>query len=157
MHQSIPLNKQNTSQAFFFGTHTVRTVVINETIWFVAIDVCEALDITNTRNATSRLDDDEKDVHNMDTLGGQQGMTIINESGLYNLVLSSRKPEAKKFKKWVTSEVLPTIRKKGVYIQDPERLELAIAAASEVADQVTRSVFEAVLLSKDFDILVLTF
>ncbi|XWN29751.1 MAG: Bro-N domain-containing protein [Devosia sp.] len=83
--------------------------------WFVLADVCRTLEITNTRNATARLDEDEKGVQIMDTPGGPQPLTIINESGLYSLILTSRKPEAKRFKKWVTSVVLPSIRKTGQY------------------------------------------
>jgi len=84
--------------------------------WFVLADVCRALEIANPRDAASRLDDDEKDAVGIaDTIGRQQSQTIINESGLYSLILSSRKEGAKKFKKWVTSEVLPSIRKTGAY------------------------------------------
>ncbi len=92
---------------------SLRAVTINGDPWFVAADVCEALTIST--EATRRLDDDEKGLHTTQTLGGQQEMTVINESGLYSLILTSRKPEAKKFKKWVTSEVLPSIRKTGGY------------------------------------------
>jgi prophage antirepressor-like protein len=82
---------------------------------FVAVDICEALTIGNSRMALDRLDDDEKGVSSIDTLGGAQEMSVINESGLYSLILGSRKPEAKRFKRWVTHEVLPTIRKTGTY------------------------------------------
>lgn len=78
---------------------SVRTVIINEEPWFVAKDVCDALEIGNSRQAVSYLDDDEKGVTTNDTLGGTQQVSIINESGLYSLILRSRKPEAKKFKK----------------------------------------------------------
>ena len=96
---------------FAFDSSAVRVIQHDGEPWFVAADVCSVLDITNNRNATARLDDDEKGVHSVDTPSGQQEMTIINESGLYSLILTSRKPEAKRFKKWVTSEVLPSIRK----------------------------------------------
>jgi len=96
---------------FSFGKSKVRTVVADGEVWFVGADVCTCLDVGNTSQALSRLDDDEKGICLTDTLGGEQYMTTINESGLYSLVLSSRKPEAKAFKKWVTSEVLPSIRK----------------------------------------------
>jgi prophage antirepressor-like protein len=79
--------------------------------WFVAKDVCAALEIENSRNATARLDADEKGVRLVDTLKGKQKLTIVSESGLYALILRSDKPAAKKFRKWVTSEVLPAIRK----------------------------------------------
>lgn len=81
--------------------------------WFVAADVCSALTIANSRDAISKLDDDEKGVVNAGTPGGKRELSIINESGLYALILTSRKPEAKKFKKWVTSEVLPALRRTG--------------------------------------------
>nr|DAG28406.1 MAG TPA: hypothetical protein [Caudoviricetes sp.] len=93
----------------------VRTVMKDGEPWFVATDVCRALEISNTAMALSRLDDDEKGVSLIDTLGGKQDLTTINEPGLYKLVLGSRKPEAKEFKRWVTHEVLPTIRKTGEY------------------------------------------
>lgn len=153
MQQSMHLNKQNVIQTFFFDTHHVRIVVTNDAIWFVAKDVVTLLEYSDLHNMTRFLDEDNKSTHNMSGHEGNQELTIINESGLYVAILKSRNSKAaKKFKKWVISEVLPTIRKKGVYIQHPERLELAIAAASEVVDQVTRAVFEAVLLSKDFDL-----
>ena len=100
---------------FDFEKHNVRVVMIDGVPWFVAADVCEALTIDNHRNVLARLDDDEKGVHTVDTLGGPQEMAIINESGLYSLILTSRKPEAKRFKKWVTADVLPSIRKTGGY------------------------------------------
>ncbi|PWM78759.1 MAG: toxin Bro [Phascolarctobacterium sp.] len=93
----------------------IRTVVKNNEIMFVAADVCKALDLTNSRKAVSRLDDDEKGVTLSDTPGGKQNLTVVNEYGLYNLVLSSRKPEAKAFKRWITHEVIPAIRKTGTY------------------------------------------
>lgn len=93
----------------------VRTLEINGEPWFVLADVCKALDISNSRNIAARLEDDEKGVTLMDTLGGAQNITIINESGLYDVILRSDKPQAKPFRKWVTSEVLPSIRKTGAY------------------------------------------
>jgi len=93
----------------------VRTIWRDGAAWFVALDVCRILDIANSRGALSRLDDDEKGVVSTDTLGGEQSAAIVSESGLYALVLSSRKPAARKFRKWVTSEVLPALRTRGVY------------------------------------------
>ena len=98
----------------------IRTVEINGEPWFVAADVCRALEIDRT--ATRRLDDDEKDLRSMHTLGGSQDFTIVNESGLYNLVLGSRKAEARAFKRWVTHEVIPSIRKHGGYIHGQETM-----------------------------------
>ena len=87
--------------------------------WFIAVDVCKALELGNSRQAIARLDDDEKGVISIDTPGGPQEMSVINEPGLYSLVLGSRKPEAKAFKRWVTHEVLPAIRQNGYYALMP--------------------------------------
>lgn len=105
----------NTPAVFNFDSHAVRTLLLDDAPWFVAADVCAALTLTNSRMVLERLDDDEKGVSSTDTPGGKQELAVINESGLYNLILGSRKPEAKRFKKWVTSEVLPAIRKTGRY------------------------------------------
>lgn len=94
----------------------VRTLTIGGEAWFVAADVCKALDLGNPSMTVERLDDDEKGISTIDTLGGKQRMAIINEPGLYSLVLSSRKPEAKAFKRWITHEVIPAIRKYGGYM-----------------------------------------
>ena len=94
----------------------IRTLTIDGEPWFVAADVCRALEIGNPSMTVERLDDDEKGISTIDTLGGKQRMTIINEPGLYSLVLSSRKPEAKAFKRWITHEVIPAIRKYGGYM-----------------------------------------
>ena len=96
----------------------VRTIIRDQQPWFVAADVCRALDIGNSSDAISRLDDDEKGVASTDTLGGEQSIRIINEPGLYSLVLGSRKPEAKLFKRWITHEVIPDIRRHGMYAND---------------------------------------
>lgn len=101
----------------------VRAVTLEGEPWFVAADVCRALGIGDSRTATARLDDDEKDAVLIRTLGGEQKMTIISESGLYALVLSSRKPEAKAFKRWITHEVIPAIRKTGGYIAGQETMD----------------------------------
>lgn len=93
----------------------IRVQVINNEPWFVAKDVCEILDISNNRDAVSRLDDDEKATSVLPTQFGAKEMWLINESGLYSLIFQSRKPEARTFRKWVTSEVLPSIRKRGYY------------------------------------------
>ena len=92
-------------------------VDVNGEPWFVAKDVCECLDIGNSRDAVAALDEDEKGVDSIDTPGGAQEMSIISEAGLYSLILRSRKPEAKAFKRWITHEVLPAIRKTGGYGQ----------------------------------------
>ncbi|NCE63728.1 hypothetical protein D1159_03825 [Pseudoflavonifractor sp. 524-17] len=92
--------------------------------WFVAADVCRALEISDTWNALQRLDDDEKGTCSISTPGGEQKMNIVNEPGLYSLVLGSRKPEAKAFKRWITHEVIPSIRKTGSYTFDGTSKEL---------------------------------
>lgn len=107
-------NKLMTFENAAFGK--IRTLTIDGEPWFVAADVCRALEIGNPSMTVERLDDDEKGISTIDTLGGKQRMTIINEPGLYSLVLSSRKPEAKAFKRWITHEVIPAIRKYGGYM-----------------------------------------
>ena len=111
--------------------YQIRGGLIDGEPYFVAKDVCDALGYSNSRQALAKLDDDEKGVRKIDTLGGDQEMAIVNESGLYSLILRSNKPEAKQFKKWVTSEVLPSIRKHGAYmteqkieevLQDPDTI-----------------------------------
>lgn len=108
----------------------IRTITRDGEPWFVATDVCRALEVGNSRQAVSRLDDDEKGVISTDTLGGRQEVGIINEPGLYTLVLGSRKPEAKAFKRWITHEVLPSIRKTGAYATDSRLMEAAKLLAS---------------------------
>jgi len=93
----------------------VRVQVINGEPWFVAKDICDALSIENNRDAVSRLDDDEKLTSVVPTLGQNRQMWMVNESGLYNLIFQSRKAEARAFRKWVTGEVLPSLRRTGRY------------------------------------------
>lgn len=105
----------NALQVFNYGEAPVRVIDLAGEPWWVLADVCRVLKITNHKNVAARLDEDEKGVHQMDTPGGTQNMTVINESGLYKVILRSDKPEAKAFSRWVTHEVLPTIRKTGSY------------------------------------------
>lgn len=105
--------------------YSVRTVLNNGDVWFVAKDICEALGLDDVSKACSRLDDDEKGTNKVLTLGGEQSMLTVNESGLYNLIFTSNKPEAKAFRKWVTSEVLPSIRKTGKYEASPQTARLS--------------------------------
>src|SRR6266568_3848070 len=103
MNNSLP-------QVFSFPKTThypVRHVVIHDVLWFAAADICAALDIVDHTTAVNRLDDDEKGTHSMRTLGGNQQMLCVNESGLYHLAFTSRKEDAKQFRRWVTYEVLP--------------------------------------------------
>ena len=113
-------------QIFNYNSVEVRTIQKDGEPWFVLKDVCNVLHIGNSRDVVARLDQDEKGVGQIDTLGGKQEMTIINESGLYNVILRSDKPEAKPFRKWVTSEVLPTIRRHGMYAT-PDTVEKMLA------------------------------
>lgn len=114
----------------------VRIVMKGQEPWFVAKDVCECLAISKHRDAISRLDTDERGSLKVDTLGGKQEMATVNEYGLYSLVLSSRKPEAKEFKRWITHDVIPQIRKTGQYVADiPRTLPDALRAyANEVEE-----------------------
>lgn len=105
-------------KVFNYGQAQVRTVLKGEEVWFVAKDVCDILEYSNSRMALQRLDSEEKDVSPVDTLGGIQNLTIVNESGLYELIFGSKKKEAKQFKKWIKTEVLPSIRKHGAYMTD---------------------------------------
>ena len=102
-------------QLFQFDTHEIRVVLIDGEPWFVAKDICDVLEIVNNRDALSRLKDYEKGVALTDTRGGKQDMAIISESGLYRLVLTSRKPQAEPFQDWVVQVVLRSIRKTGSY------------------------------------------
>lgn len=123
---------------FQYSGRSVRAVAIAGDPWFVARDVCAELDIVNVSDAVSTLDDDEKGVVTADTLGGPQQIRIVSEAGLYSLILRSRKPEAKAFKRWVTHEVLPAIRKTGQYsVTSVGRRELAemVIAEADRADQ----------------------
>ena len=128
-------------QVWDYESSEVRTVQVNGEPWFVLADVCKVLEIKNSRDAAAKLDGDEKGVALTDTLGGKQQMTIINESGLYTVILRSDKPQAKPFRKWVTSEVLPSIRKHGAYMT-PETIkkvmltpEFIISLAGELKNE----------------------
>ena len=111
---------QNKLATFTFEQHSIRTIVIKDEPWFIAKDVCDAVNIVNYRDSIERLDEDEKGVALTDTLGGQQQMNIVSESGMYTLILRCRDAVKKgsiphRFRKWVTAEVLPAIRKTGKY------------------------------------------
>lgn len=110
----------------------VRIVPVDGELMFVAKDVCDCLEITKHRDAISRLDSDERGSVKLDTPGGKQDIAAINEYGLYNLVLSSRKPEAKEFKRWITHDVIPAIRKTGSYsMVIPQTLPEALRAYAD--------------------------
>lgn len=123
----------------------VRTVTINGDPWFVGKDVAAALGFTNPRDAIStHVFDEDKGVESIDTLGGKQKMTVINESGLYALVFGSRLKSAQRFKHWVTSEVLPAIRRTGGYqvpaLQGKELLALAVLEAQKTIDEQSKAI-----------------
>lgn len=103
-------------QIFNYQSNEVRTVEMGGEPWFVLKDVCNILGISKYRDTAARLDADERGSVEVDTLGGTQQVIAVNESGLYHVILRSDKPEAAPFRKWVTSEVLPTLRKTGSYM-----------------------------------------
>ncbi|EFY03113.1 antirepressor protein [Streptococcus phage Javan118] len=127
------------NEIYKFKGQEVRTVTIDNEPYFVGKDVAEILGYAKARNAiASHVDDeDKKDAPIQGTLGGTQTMTIINESGLYSLILSSKLPQAKEFKRWVTSEVLPTIRKHGMYATDEllDNPDFAIATLQKLKEE----------------------
>lgn len=126
----------------------VRTIAKDGEPWFVANDICKVLGHTNSRVAVAALDEDEKGVSKVYTLGGEQQMTVVNEAGMYQLVIRSNLPAAKAFKRWITHEVIPTIRRHGAYatettiesiIADPEsgiKLLQALKAEQERRKEV---------------------
>ena len=125
------------TKVFTYQENEVRTIIKDGEPWFVAKDVCDILDISNHRDTATRLDDDEKDAVGIpDAMGRSQLTSIVNEYGLYSLVMQSRKQEAKKFKRWITHEVLPSIRKHGMYavdelLNDPDLAIKAFTALKE--------------------------
>jgi prophage antirepressor-like protein len=123
---------------FTYEGSTVRTVIVDESPWFVARDICNAIGLPNLTMALQRLAADEKGVNRIDTPGGRQEMAIVSESGMYALVLRSDKPEAAKFRRWVTAEVLPAIRKTGSYslaaLPDRKALARMVIEAEEARE-----------------------
>lgn len=122
-----------------FGS--VRTIIINDEPWFVASDIAKALGYRMASDLTRRIEDEDKGTQLMSTPSGEQNMTIINESGLYEAVMGSKIPSAKKFKRWVTSEVLPSIRKHGMYAEDEllDNPELLISVAQKLKEERERN------------------
>lgn len=157
-------------QVFSYQNAQVRTVIKDGDPWFVAKDVCDVLKLGNTGMAVSKLDDEEKGCEKVDTLGGTQDMTVVSEAGLYTLIIRSNMPEAKPFRKWVTGEVLPSIRKHGVYatpqtveamLNDPDTMIKTLTVlkeerAARIALQAENAIlqpkaehFDRVMSSKD--------
>jgi prophage antirepressor-like protein len=131
-------------QIFSFDSYEVRTVIGGDgEPWWIAADVCRVLGIAQPASSLRSLDDDERGVHTMHTPGGLQEMTTINEPGLYSLILTSRKPEAKRFKRWITHEVIPAIRKTGQYKVESPPLsghDLLLAQAKMMVEVVERQI-----------------
>lgn len=141
-------NPVTTFESEMFGQ--VRTMNIEGSPWFVAADVCRALEMGETHVALRRLDEDEKGRFSTPTLGGNQEMSIVNEPGLYTLVLGSRKPQAKAFKRWITHEVIPQIRKTGGYIpvESKDDEVTTLSKALEIAAR-TLELKDSLLLEKE--------
>ena len=128
-----------------FEGSEIRTVDLNGEPWWVLKDVCTVLELTTPAKVAERLEDDEKGMSLIHTLGGEQNMTIINESGLYSVILRSDKPQAKPFRKWVTSEVLPTIRKTGGYTINDDSQNIQLRKL-EVQEQNAKTRMAALLM-----------
>lgn len=127
----------NALTPFAYVDQEVRTVLVDGEPWFVAGDVAQILGYSATAAMTRSLDDDEKGVQSLHTLGGDQSLTVVNEAGLYSAIIRSTIPQAKAFKRWVTHEVLPQIRRTGKYGSElpasfAEALELAAAQARQI-------------------------
>lgn len=124
----------------------VRTVQLNSELWFIASDIAKALGYRMASDLARRIDEDDKATHIMRTPGGEQAMLIINESGLYSAILGSKLESAKRFKHWVTSEVLPSIRKSGGYIagqetmSDTELMAKALLVAQKQIEERNRQI-----------------
>ena len=120
----------------------VRVVECEGEPWFVAKDVCECLELTDVSKTISLLDDDEKGTNSIRTPGGEQQMLVVSEPGLYSLILRSRKPEAKAFKRWVTHDILPSIRKSGGYMtaKPDDTPETILARAVLIAQDTLKRV-----------------
>ncbi len=125
--------------------HEVRVITVDGEPWWVAADVAAVLQIARVHSAVRGLDEDEKGTHTMRTPGGDQQLSIISESGLYSLILRSRKPDAKRFRRWVTHEVLPIIRRTGRYAVEDHTASAIPAETATVFRSVARACLEALL------------
>ncbi len=112
--------EQHINPLIFEGEHLVRQIDKGDELWFVGADVCKVLALANPHSSLALLDDDEKGLHTVETLGGIQEMIVVSEPGVYRLVFRSRKPVAERFKRWLAHEVIPSIRKTGSYGCDGE-------------------------------------
>lgn len=129
-------------QSFTYVDQSITALIINGEPWFQINHICDAINIANPRNVAARLGDDQKAVHRVDTPGGEQACLFVNESGLYEIVIRSDKPEAVAFRRWVTGEVLPAIRRTGSYSTAP-----ALTGAELFAHAVLEA--QAMLAAKD--------
>lgn len=137
----IPANAEP-MQIFNYNEKQIRTVAIDGEPWFVLKDVCEVLGISKYRDVAERLDEDERGSVRVDTLGGTQRMAAVNESGLYHVIIRSDKPIAKPFRKWITADVLPTMRKTGGYVANDD---MFIDTYLPYADEQTKILFRSTL------------
>lgn len=133
-------------QVFEYQNNKVRTVDVDGEAWFVLKDVCEVLHLGTTAKVAERLDDDEKGMNQIHTPGGTQNVTVVNESGLYHVILRSDKPEAAPFRRWVTNDVLPAIRKTGSYnapqLTRSQLLATALIASHEELEEKDKRIAE---------------
>ncbi|SIL99899.1 gp54 protein [Mycobacteroides abscessus subsp. abscessus] len=146
----------------YASTHNLRVVRdLDGEALVVLADLCRALDIANPRNAAARLADDQKGVALVDTPGGTQQMTVVNESGLYEVIIRSDKPGAARFRRWITTEVLPAIRKTGTYSHYPahprelpskRQLAQMVIDAEDRADAETRARVHAEMRAKELEV-----
>lgn len=144
----------NELKVFEFESKDVRTVIIEGQPWWVAKDVADILGYSDTQTMTRRLDEDEKGMQNLHTLGGLQNLSVISEPGLYSAILGSNKPEAKVFKKWIVTEVIPSIRKTGGYnLSGMALIASAVIEAQKVLEQKDKHIAELTPKAEYFDAL----
>lgn len=129
---------------FRYNDHPVRVVAIDGEPWFVLADLCKVLDLSSVGRVASRLDEGVRQTHTLETAGGRQAMSIVSEAGMYEVVLRSDKPEAVTFRRWITSEVLPSIRRTGSYgtpaLTGPELMAAALLEADRTMKALTATV-----------------
>lgn len=143
----------NLQLSFDYQTLPVRTISDSSNIWFVLKDVCEILGIKNSRQVWNRLDDDERGVYKTYTPGGLQDMQCVNEPGLYDTIIRSNSEKAKPFRRWITHDVLPTIRKQGYYslMSDEDLLDVIIEKQrqnKEFLNKIDKTAIKSQLLSE---------
>ena len=133
------MNHLKTQQVFNFENNSIRTILVNDELYFIGKDVAEILGYKNvSRDINRHVDEEDRQNYQNGTFESPRGLTIINESGLYSLILGSKLPKAKKFKRWVTSEVLPSIRKTGGYTNIPRTFHEALRLAADTEEERAR-------------------